>query len=255
VFAPWAATFSKFAKSGEGRHKEDLSDNIYYVGLAAVLLASSFFRFWDLSSAPIWMDESFTIIASRMPLSVLLSDPIDIHPPLFYIIQKLWMAVNSDLDYVRVPAAAIGVLGTYLLTLAVADLVSRQAGILAGMFLAVSTGHIYVSQDARMYPLLMLGLTLVTWAGVRRTTETEMRRRWLAVYVLGALITVYSHALGVFLLGLVTLLFLCALAPHQSEISRSTIFARMVRANLIVAPLIVPWLFGLGLLWRGSTSS
>ena len=80
-------------------------------------------RFWQLSSAPVWMDEAFTYLVSRLPLSDILFDRIDNHPPLSYAIQHLWTSVAPSVTFLRVPSAVAGGLTVAVAIFAGADLI------------------------------------------------------------------------------------------------------------------------------------
>jgi uncharacterized membrane protein len=173
----------------------DMPGHLYWSALAGILLLAAALRFRDLAAAPIWMDEAFTIFAAQMPVGPLLFDAIDGHPPLFYLIQKLWMLLSDDPALARVPAAVFGSIGPVLLALAAGDLVSRRAGLVAGLLLALSTGHIFLSQDARMYSLLVVELIAATWGllGWLGGGGTLRRRTYGILYVAGAAAALFTQ--------------------------------------------------------------
>lgn len=55
-----------------------------FAGIISVI--GAVFRFLDLSSAPLWMDEAYTVMAARLPISSILFNAIDDNPPLTYLI-------------------------------------------------------------------------------------------------------------------------------------------------------------------------
>ena len=141
----------------------DIAFGTFLWSCALVLLLGSALRLWDLGSVPLWKDEAFTVLAGRLPLDQILLNEIDNHPPLIYIIEHAWLMLFPDLRLARMPMATAGIATVAAVLLATSDLYSRRAALWAGLLLAVSTGHIYFSQDARMYPLLVLGLSLASW--------------------------------------------------------------------------------------------
>lgn len=136
---------------------------VFAAAIALVLAVAALFRFMNLSRAPLWMDEAFTVLAARLSPSEIAFNEIDNHPPLVYLIQSFWTDAFSKLSLTCVPAAAAGTLTVAIVIFTNWSLWSRAAAIWAGILLAVSTGHIYYSQDARLYPFLVLGLAGSTW--------------------------------------------------------------------------------------------
>lgn len=209
------------------------------LGLLGVALA---LRFWNLAGAPIWMDEAFTYVAAQLPLKTILFGAIDNHPPLFYALQHLWQALDPRLGHVRVPAAIAGALTVVTVTLAGADLVSRRAGLLAGLFLALSTSQIYFSQDARMYPLLNLGLALAAWGLAGLAQRPERRLPYGVLYVLGGAAAVYTQVVALIFLASLNLALLASLlatrAPRRAYLD-------WLVANLVLGLVSLPWLLSL----------
>ena len=80
----------------------------------------------------------------------------DNHPPLYYLILKLWTDLSGYSEIsLRIPSIIIG-LGTIYLTFLIAKHLAPKGKpfyILAPLLLATSGLHIYYSQEARMYSL------------------------------------------------------------------------------------------------------
>lgn len=197
-------------------------------------------RFWQLSAAPIWMDEAYTYLASQLPLRTILFGAIDFHPPLYYAIQHVWMLFDPSLAALRVPAAFLGGLAVIVVALATADLASRRAGLAAGAFLALSTGHVYFSQDARMYPQLTLGLALAVWGLVGLADGRLRRWRYAALYLAGASIAVYSQAIALAFLFAVNA---CACAVIAARPGARPLLIRVVLANFVLGIISLPQLY------------
>jgi len=84
----------------------------------------------------------------------------DTHPPLFQIIEWLWIhaecGVWSDAGdaLARIPAVVAGVVSVWLTFLAARRLFGRNAAFAAGFLMAVSCFGIFYSQNARMQTLV-----------------------------------------------------------------------------------------------------
>jgi mannosyltransferase len=179
--------------SSGGPQQREVSDVFYGCGLTAILVVACATRFYGISQLPLWMDEIYTYFVATRPLHDIVFNELDNHPPLYYALQHFWLLSFPDIATFRFPAAAIGSVTAIVVALATSDLVNRRAGLAAGALLALSTGHIYFSQDARMYTLLTLGLSLSTW-GLIGALQSDKRRSfyWIA-YVIGGAIAIYSQ--------------------------------------------------------------
>src|SRR6187455_2295654 len=66
-----------------------------FLFVLAVYIAS---RFWRLTESCLWFDEIFSVHAAEHPWNSILSFvSLDlIHPPLFYVLLKLWIGVGAE---------------------------------------------------------------------------------------------------------------------------------------------------------------
>lgn len=215
----------------------DVSRRGYVIAAAAVLTIAILLRFWNLASASIGMDEGATRAWARLPLDFILFNNIDVHPPLTYAVQHVWHSIFPSLEMMRVPAALAGIASVAITVHAVRDHTSRKAALITGALLAVSTAHVYYSQDARMYPFLMCGLMAAFYGSLNITAS-----RWrVLAYVIGALIAIYSHAIGLIAMAIIGGAGLIGGYLHH----RQKIFVPWFTANLIVLLFALPWLISL----------
>lgn len=120
----------------------------------------------------LWYDESFSVLVARLPWARLWAATVnDVHPPLYYVVLKLWLAVWPV--SVRVEIAArllsfvLSVAGMWLYGRVLLRLHLPERERLTAMLLVVyAPSLIYHSAEARMYPLLwvlLLGAFLFLW--------------------------------------------------------------------------------------------
>ncbi|MCI4643589.1 MAG: hypothetical protein MRY64_02275 [Hyphomonadaceae bacterium] len=222
---------------------DDTAPGNWWIWFAAITLAGTVMRFWNLSGAPIWMDEAVTLGFARLDMGTIIWGNIDNHPNLTWVIQKLWHSINPDPAYARVPAAFFGSLSVAAILLAARDMASARAAIFTGLLFAFATGHIYYSQDARMYPYLIFGLILAAWGGIGHVRPNLYgARTYAALYIVGGAIAIYSHAIGLIVMGLIGFASLVAGWLGENRIT----FARdwLIR-NLILFVITLPWLIAL----------
>jgi len=99
----------------------------------------------------------------------------------------------------RAPALLFGVATVPILYLCVRRLVGRREGLIAALLLAVSTLHIWYSQEATSYTLAFLFAVLST-TSFYRCMSTAAPRPWMA-WAIVAFLTIFSH----FFVGLLLL--------------------------------------------------
>jgi hypothetical protein len=190
------------------------------------------------------MDEAYSYFISTRPLNEILFNKIDNHPPAFYTLQHLWTAIDPDPGVIRVPAAVIGSLTIAIIILATSDLFSRVAALAAGALLAASTGHIYFSQDARMYSLLTLGLALASW-GLIGLADYNDKKYYATLYLIGATIACYSHVVALLYLGILNGLTFASIWLTADDGGRQ-FYRAWLLVNLLLLAASLPWLLSLG---------
>lgn len=178
---------------------------------AGILLVGLALRLLRLNFQPLWFDEGYSFYFAHLPVPALLAaTAVDIHPPLYYLVLKGWLAVWGGIlpavTGARLLSVVWGVLAIPILW-AIGRRVSRgRAGGWAALLLAVSPFHIYYSQEIRMYGMV----TCLGALGVWLTLAALERRRavWWAGAGLALLAALYTQyyaffvilALAVFLL-------------------------------------------------------
>lgn len=220
--------------------QQTINPRVFWVGFLAISLMACALRFWDLSAVPLWRDEAITTGFARLDLWTILTRNIDNHPPLTWVVQHFWHQLNPDPDAARVPAATAGTLTVVIFMLAMKDVAGQRTALFAGLLFALSAGHIHYSQDARMYPFLVLGLTIAAWGGIGHALGHRSRdRTYAALYILGGCIAIYSHISG--LIGMAMIGFASLAAGMIGVEARKFAVSWFVR-NLVLFVLVLPWL-------------
>ncbi len=142
-----------------------------------VTLAGLALRLIRLNFQPLWFDEGYSFYFANSSLAQLIErTSVDIHPPLYYLLLKGWLAVcGSGVAAARCLSVVSGVAAIPLLYLLGRRLWGGRAGLFAALLLALSPFHIYYSQEVRMYGLVtLLGLA----ASLLTLRAAEGRGRW-----------------------------------------------------------------------------
>jgi hypothetical protein len=218
------------------------SPRLFWAALAGITLIAAVLRFWNLSAVPVWQDEAVTHAFAQLDLWTLLTKDIDNHPPLSYIVQHFWHKINPDLAAARVPVAVAGTASVAVFMLFLRDSVNTRAALIGGLFLALSTSHIFYSQDARMYAYAVLGLIIALWGAVGFAEPGRHRpSTYAALYIAGGAIAIYSHMIGLIVMACFGGASLAALIFR----SPSDWFAssrRWIVMNLMLLVIVLSWL-------------
>ena len=178
-------------------------------------------RVWALGDASLWFDEGLSVEFAGRSLPALMDTLVreDLHPPLYYLLLHVWMAVAGQREFaVRFVSLVPGVL---LIPLAYATVrevyhgrpgagrAALVAGVPAAALVALSPFLIYYSQEARMYGLVAC-LALLSVLTLLRATRApdpaappSFRVRRLGPWVAHSLAlaaTLYTQYLALFLL-------------------------------------------------------
>jgi uncharacterized membrane protein len=171
----------------------------YWIGaLGAVLVLGAALRFYHLGHESLWTDEILSVELARRPWPALLpATQEDGHPPLYLTVLRLWIGAFGDGETgVRSLSAVIGVATLAAFFALAARLMTMRGALLATLLLACSPYHIYYSQEARNYALLLL-LTIVSYVALLAWDARPRPGRAIA-YVAATVLLLYTHVFGFF---------------------------------------------------------
>jgi mannosyltransferase len=208
-----------------------------------VLLAAFLVRLINLQGRALWYDEAFAVLYASLDPERMMYGTVtpvagagaaDVHPLLYYFLLHGWMGlVGRSPLAIRFLSVGLGMVAVALLWRLAAWCFGPRTGLAVGILAAVNPFHVAYSQEARMYALL--GLAAVTAArGLLRALQ-EGHLRWWVLYAAGAVLTLYAHNLGAFVL----------LALHLLAVSRRRWWRRLpalALADLAPLALFGPWL-------------
>jgi uncharacterized membrane protein len=184
-------------------------------------------RFYRLGHQSLWMDEVLTATNADHSLSQLLFDSsVDRNfPPLYTALIHLVQQWLGKADVVlRLPSAIAGTLSVPILYAGVRSELGERTALLSALLLAISPFHVWYSQEARPYALLVLLGLVALWCAAR-FVERPDSRAWLAGFVLAGAAAFYCHLVAApFLLVLVGYL-LARVRPADRVWAAASIFA------------------------------
>ncbi len=171
--------------------------------LASVVLLFIAARLWRLTSSCLWFDEIFSVHAARHDWAGMFRFVAAdlIHPPLFYVLLKIWMALGGEsLLWLRLfPAlSAVACIAPFVLLCRELKLTAAQTN-LALLLMAANGYLIKYAQEVRMYSLLLFFTLVSLWLFVRFVKADDKtagnRKLLLALFVVNLLV-VYTHYYG-----------------------------------------------------------
>ena len=166
-----------------------------YLYLVVLLAAGLRLLKLTVLARPMWFDETFTAwLAQLSPLKLVAATAIDVHPPLYYLIEWTTVQVLGSSPWaLRLPSAIFGTLAVWLAyRLFVILNIPRPVTYLATLGMAVLPVQLHYSTEARMYTLL---LALSIWAAI------ELKQNHFGRFALVGLLMMYTHNAAAFTLA------------------------------------------------------
>ncbi len=165
-----------------------------------ILIISLVLRLIELNQS-LWLDEAINIVnAKSLPfLEFVTKYPIgDFHPPGYFTILWIWIRLFGFSEIaVRIPSVLFGVATVWIVYLLGKELVNRKAGLVAAILLSVAPLHVYYSQEARMYVLVALAVSL-SWYFLIQIISKKKFAIW--GYVASMLLILSSDYIAYFIL-------------------------------------------------------
>lgn len=169
-----------------------------WLSVAAVTALGLILRLIRIDFQPLWFDEGYSFYFAGSSVSTLIAaTAVDIHPPLYYLLLKGWMALlGVGPIQARLLSVAIGTITIPLLFALGRQVAGSRVGLAAAALLAVSPFHIYYSQEVRMYGLITLLAVLAGFLTLRAFERVNHWPGWVAsaLAIAGSLYTQYYAA-------------------------------------------------------------
>ncbi len=184
--------------------------------LVALMILGTILRLHRLGYQSFWNDEIVTWLSAQGSAWNVISQRVENSniPPLYYLIADAALALRGRLgleEAMRLPSVIAGVLSIPLLYVVARPWIGARAALFAAALLTVSPFHVWYSQEARPYVVLLLA-ALVALACAQQALEHPDRRWWKAAFALAAATTFYLHTVGVAFIGF-SIVYIIAAVP------------------------------------------
>lgn len=178
----------------ELRAKAERRDTQVLVWLIVAL--GAFLRLRGLQAKSFWLDEVASVVIARMPgnsfWNWLWTEEGNM--ALYYVLLRQWMQIHLGEATIRLLSVLPGVAAIPVMYLLGRRLFGRGTGLLAALFLALSTCAVVYAQEARGYSWLLLGTIVSTYFFARLIAKPT--HGMALAYALAAGITCYFHYFG-----------------------------------------------------------
>lgn len=171
---------------------------VFLIGVCTLYVAA---RLWRLTDSCLWFDEIFSVHAATHSWSAILNFiSLDlIHPPLFYLLLKAWIALGGEgLFWLRLLPVIFSIVAIFPFLALCRELKLKLPTQLIALFLlAINGSLIKYAQEVRMYSLVMCLSLFSMWLFARWFYRD---RGFLALVIVNILL-VYTHYFGWFVVG------------------------------------------------------
>lgn len=225
-----------------------ITNKRYYLALASVVIIGCFARIHQLGSDDLWIDEAFTgfLALTHDWLTYLRSDNT---PPLYYLLMRLWCGIVPCGEFsLRLPSALAGTAFIALVATFSRQVFGRVPALLVALITTLSPIHIYYSQEARVYSILLVTLLLFLYLQWRNIHRKETPGLLVLLFTVGACV-LYLHYLSLVVISVCFVLYLVQSVSRHRRIPLGYFAA--VGGSILV---FIPWLM-IGILSDHSTSS
>lgn len=190
---------------------------LYPLGIASILLFALLVRLWDIQRESLWADEGWTMVlaAGPTPADVVQTMAQDQHPPLYFILIRLWMdAVGNTAFSARLLSTFWSLITIAAIARLAKDWFSGGAALAAALLLALTDNDIMLSREIRHYTQMaaFAALSVLFYLRYLRNPNRTAGIGWFLSAV-GLLYTHYLGALVIAVQGIHALL--CARPMHR----------------------------------------
>jgi mannosyltransferase len=210
--------------------------------LLFTLLGAALLRLHNLTSISLWHDEAFSVTLIRYHwVEMFHRIAGDVHPPLYYILLKIWVFFLGDsLLVLRGLSLVLGVATVWATYLFVKEAFKNdRMALSAAVLIAVNPFQIKYVTEARMYTLGTFLILIGGYFMLKALKHKHVWRSWIltAIFASAALYTHYFLMFSVFAGFIYILLYLYK--QHRFNLKE---FRYGITATFVALLLFLPWL-------------
>jgi mannosyltransferase len=204
--------------------------------LVPITLLGAALRLFRLGAQSLWLDESLSLVFASVPLrtSIEAIRADGVHPPLYYLVLRLFLYMGQSEEIARLPSAIFGILTIPLVYEIGQMCFDQKVGLVSALLLSLSPFHVWFSQDARMYAVAAF-LSLISIYFFLRLLQGNNWRQWVGFVVCTAL-GYYTHYFTFFITLAGFAYLLITFRTHYK------LFRKWALAQVVAFLPLIPWL-------------
>ncbi len=211
------------------------------MALSLIALIGTLLRLLSIDTRGLWGDEAVRVYAARLPSALDVLHVVWAQPPsapIYWLGLHWWILLFGHSDVAvrlfSVIPSALAIPAIFLLGSRVAGV---AVGVVASMLMAVAPLAVEVGEEATMYALSMLLVTLLL------ACSLPLIRLGCGafLYVLTGTLLLYTHYMGTVLLALLSIGGTSIIRSRYSEPRASGVIRRWLKANALIYLLWLPW--------------
>ena len=179
--------------------------------ILAILALAAFLRLYNLGNESLWLDEAVNVLLCKEGPGSVIDVCVDdgVHPPFYFLLLNLWILIFGQSEVaIRLLSALLGIIAVFLTYKVGCEVCNRRVGLIASLFLAISSFAVYYSQEVLPYSMLLV-LTLLSFILFLRVLRAEKpQKTHFLFYALVNVLLCYTHLFGVFTVGAQVLYYL-----------------------------------------------
>lgn len=198
--------------------------------ISGITVLGAVLRVFRLDYQSLWVDEVVTFLGARGPILDIVSieevrgsEWLPTVHSLYYLVVHLAMNIGDDEFVLRLPSVVAGILSVPLVYAIARRWFGTAAGLASGFLLAISPLHLYFSQEARPYALMVF-LALVSVYSLQRLLPDPKRPGWRLCFIVSTAATLYCQPVALPFIG-VTIFYAFMAAPRTDRIDWALNFA------------------------------
>ena len=196
----------------------------------AILLLGAGVRAYRLDYQSLWNDEILTALRSNKDLTQVLA-----RRNLYNLVVHPFFRLRHQDYIVRLPSMIFGSLTILLLYFVLSNWFGRTIGLIGAMIMAISPFHVWYSQEARTYALLLFLSLLSLW--LLQQLMKGRKNYWVTLgFIFSTSATLYCHLVAIAFVGFLWVSVLI-LVPRQKWKNWLPVFGGIA---LLVTPKIYP---------------
>ena len=210
---------------------------LYLIFITVLIL-----RLLWIDNKNLWFDEIYSWnLSSDNLVSLIYRTASDIHPPLYYLLLKLWITIAGDTVFsMRLLSALFSSFSVFYIYALSRNILSRNESLIVIFFYAVSPLNLFYSQEVRMASMnLFLNVGAVYYLiRIIKTDDNSTGRnlRYHVFYLIFLLSAIYTHYISFAMLAahMVFLIYKYRLNTGK--------YKRFILIYLITFIFYIPWL-------------